>query len=57
MIQNAPNSRRIIVSAWNPPEIDEMAKAGLPPCHTLFQFYVANNKLSCQFISAVRMFF
>ena len=48
MIQNAPNSRRIIVSAWNPPEIDEMAKAGLPPCHTLFQFYVANNKLSCQ---------
>ena len=47
-IQNAPNSRRIIVSAWNPPEIDEMAKAGLPPCHTLFQFYVANNKLSCQ---------
>lgn len=48
MIKNAPNSRRIIVSAWNPPEIDEMAKAGLPPCHTLFQFYVANNKLSCQ---------
>lgn len=48
MIQNTPNSRRIIVSAWNPPEIDKMAKAGLPPCHTLFQFYVANNKLSCQ---------
>ena len=48
MIENAPNSRRIIVSAWNPPEIDEMAKAGLPPCHTLFQFYIANNKLSCQ---------
>ena len=48
MIQYAPNSRRIIVSAWNPPEIDEMAKAGLPPCHTLFQFYIANNKLSCQ---------
>ena len=48
MIQNTPNSRRIIVSAWNPPEIDEMAKAGLPPCHTLFQFYVANNNLSCQ---------
>ena len=47
MIQNAPNSRRIIVSAWNPPEIDEMARAGLPPCHTLFQFYVSNNKLSC----------
>ena len=48
MIEKAPNSRRIIVSAWNPPEIDEMAKAGLPPCHTLFQFYIANNKLSCQ---------
>ena len=48
MIEKAPNSRRIIVSAWNPPEIDEMAKAGLPPCHTLFQFYIASNKLSCQ---------
>ena len=47
-ISNSPNSRRMIVSAWNPAEIEEMAKSWLPPCHTLFQFYVANNKLSCQ---------
>lgn len=40
--------RRIIVSAWNPAEVHEMAKAGLPPCHTLFQFYVADGTLSCQ---------
>lgn len=47
-IKNSPDSRRMIVSAWNPVEIEEMAKAWLPPCHTLFQFYVANGKLSCQ---------
>lgn len=47
-IKKNPNSRRLIVSAWNPPEIEEMAKSGLPPCHTMFQFYVKDNKLSCQ---------
>jgi thymidylate synthase len=47
-IKKTPDSRRIIVSAWNVAEIEEMAKAGLPPCHTLYQFYVADGKLSCQ---------
>ena len=47
-INKSPDSRRLIVSAWNPRDIPVMEKSGLPPCHTLFQFYVAEGKLSCQ---------
>ena len=45
LVKNHPDSRRMVVSAWNPAEVENMA---LPPCHALFQFYVADGKLSCQ---------
>ena len=47
-IKEKPDDRRLIVSAWNVADIEEMSKSGIPPCHAFFQFYVANGKLSCQ---------
>lgn len=47
-LKTNPESRRHVVTAWNPADIPEMAKAGLPPCHAIFQFYVSEGRLSCQ---------
>ncbi len=47
LIKNDPSSRRILVNSWNPADLKEMVKSGLPPCHYSYQFYVVDNKLSC----------
>ena len=47
-IKSNPDSRRLMVSAWNPKDIPVMVKSGLPPCHSLFQLYVSEGRLSCQ---------
>ena len=56
-LKNSPNSRRHIVSAWNPKEIPTMIKSGLPPCHTLFQFYVVMESYLVSYTKEVPMYF